>query len=218
VNPNPSSGTRFPPGVSGNPTGRVPTRWLRDFLSAARDDTPDGPSRRLKLAEHMYEVATSWEVRVVGRDSDGEVLKVADARSAVAAATLLMSYDMGKPVAGGTVAPPKSAGECASLLELVMLAYRERLSAGELSESDLASLASLLLGRERSMAEAAERARKIEHDKWDLFLRAMGPRIHAYTAEQTEAAMRAYEDDPQKFLGRQDAPLQIGEPKPEGTG
>lgn len=78
-----------------NPGGRTPTAWLRERLSrAARSGDM---TEREAIYEHMLEVATSWEVRVVGKDSNGELLKVASGKDSVEAAKLLMAYDMGKP-------------------------------------------------------------------------------------------------------------------------
>jgi len=75
--------------------GRTQSKWLRDRLSqAARSGSK---SAREEIAEHLIEVATSWEVRVVGKDGDGELLKVASARDAVEAAKILFAYDMGAP-------------------------------------------------------------------------------------------------------------------------
>lgn len=100
ANPNPPPppvDARWKSGQSGNPGGRTPAKWLRELLDAAHDKSEPGKSKRQKIGEHLIEVATSWEVRVVGKDSDGEVLKVASGRDAVEAAKLLMAYDMGKP-------------------------------------------------------------------------------------------------------------------------
>lgn len=92
-NPSPSPDTRFG-ACRGNPQGRAPTAWLRRLLNE-RD--PDGRDQREIIARHLIEVASKWEVRVVGRDSDGELLKVASGRDSVEAAKLLMFYDVGKP-------------------------------------------------------------------------------------------------------------------------
>ena len=88
--------TRFggPRGNPNNGGGRTPTAWIRKILGE-RSET--GAERREHILRHLIDVATKWEVRVIGRDSDGELLKVASARDAVEAAKLLMTYDMGKP-------------------------------------------------------------------------------------------------------------------------
>jgi hypothetical protein len=56
-----------------------------------------GQTNRERILRHLIEVATKWEVRVVGRDGDGEMLKVASGRDAVTAASLLVGYDFGPP-------------------------------------------------------------------------------------------------------------------------
>lgn len=87
---------RFKKGSSGNPGGRTPTAWLREFLSAAHDKSDEGKSRRMAIAEHLLEVATSYEVIVKGRGDDA--MPMASAKDSIEAARLLMAYDMGKPV------------------------------------------------------------------------------------------------------------------------
>jgi hypothetical protein len=75
--------------------GRTPTKWMRDRLSRAAKS--GDRTEREAIYEHLLEVATSWEVVVIGRGGGGELLKVASARDSVAAAKLLFEYDMGKP-------------------------------------------------------------------------------------------------------------------------
>ena len=72
--------------------GRTPSKWLRDYLDAAQDKSDEGKTRRQKIAEHLYEVATSWQIQHFGKD-----IAVASGRDSVAAAQLLYSYDMGPP-------------------------------------------------------------------------------------------------------------------------
>lgn len=74
--------------------GRTPTKWLRDLLSAAHDKSKNGPSHREAIGMHLIEVATSWTVKIKGRGE--EAYEVADAKDSVAAAELLMRYDMGE--------------------------------------------------------------------------------------------------------------------------
>jgi len=160
MNPNPRQenlAPRYVPGQSGNPGGRTPSKWLREYLSAANDKSEDGKTRRLRIAEHLYEVATSWEVVVVGRDNKGELLKVASARDSVAAAALLYSYDMGKPTSGATIRAPKGVSQHSSLLDMLMAACRERIASGELNEAELVPLAQLLVGAEKAEAEMIAR-------------------------------------------------------------
>jgi len=88
--------TRFKAGASGNPGGRTPTAWLREFLSAACDKSESGQSRRQAIAEHMFEVATSYEVIVKGHGE--EAIPIASAKDSIEAGKVLFAYDMGKPV------------------------------------------------------------------------------------------------------------------------
>ena len=88
-----SIATRFTPTYRPCSTGRTPTGWMRERLSkAARSGDK---TAREEILEHLIEVATSWEVRVVGKDRDGEMIKVASGRDSVEAAKLLLGYDMG---------------------------------------------------------------------------------------------------------------------------
>lgn len=79
-----------------NAGGRTPSKWLREYLDAANDKGPDGQTRRQAIAAHLFEVATSWTVKIRGRGEDA--IEVADAKDSIEAAKLLMAYDMGKPV------------------------------------------------------------------------------------------------------------------------
>jgi hypothetical protein len=135
-------------GQSGNPGGRTPSKWLREYLGAATDKTDGAPIRRQRIAEFLFEVATSWQIQQRGRDYE-----VASARDAVEAAKLLLAYDMGQPVKGQTVQAPRDAAGDRSTLDLILATYRERLLAGELSEGDLSTLAALLMAAEKTEAE-----------------------------------------------------------------
>lgn len=53
-------------------------------------------SAREAIADHLIEVATSWEVVVKGRGDDA--IPVASAKDSIEAAKVLWAYDMGKPV------------------------------------------------------------------------------------------------------------------------
>ena len=93
-NPNPSIATRFKPGVSGNPSGKRSLAWMKNRLDQIGKD---GNDERARILEHLIEVATRWEVRVIGKDSEGELLRVASARDSVEAAKLIYAYAEGKP-------------------------------------------------------------------------------------------------------------------------
>ena len=79
-----------------NPGGRTPSKWLRKFLDAAYDKSEGGKTRREAIAEHLYEIASSYRVIVKGHGEDA--IPFADAKDSIEAAKLLMAYDMGKPV------------------------------------------------------------------------------------------------------------------------
>jgi hypothetical protein len=79
--------TRFRPGQCPNPHGRPSIQWLRQKVEVV--DPQSKQTKLQEMADHLIEVATSWEVRVVGRDSDGELLKVASASDSVNACKLI---------------------------------------------------------------------------------------------------------------------------------
>ena len=101
----PPEETRFEKGKSGNPGGRTPVKWLRELLDAARDKTPGGVTNRQAIGMHLIEVATSYEVVIKGQGENA--IPMASAKDAIAAATLLMAYDMGKPVDPVAITDPE---------------------------------------------------------------------------------------------------------------
>ena len=104
--PDPSPETRFggERANRANAGGRTPTKWLRDLLGAARDQTPGGQTHREEVFYHLLEIATSWEVVIKGRGDDA--IPVASAKDSIEAAKLLYAYDMGKPVEALEVSNP----------------------------------------------------------------------------------------------------------------
>jgi hypothetical protein len=67
-----------------NRGGRTPSKWLRDYLNAAYDKSPEGAPRRNAIAQRLFEIATGTATE-------------ADTRDSIEAAKLLLAYDMGKP-------------------------------------------------------------------------------------------------------------------------
>jgi hypothetical protein len=151
----PPLATRFSSVNQPGNAGRTDSRWIRNKLGRAFRD--GDRTARDAIADHLIEVATSWEVRVIGRDSDGEMLKVASARDAVEAAKVLFAYDMGLPKKGTNVSPPTNADHNRSTYDLALDTYRERLLSGELSEEELLSVTKLFAEAEKSEAEAVAR-------------------------------------------------------------
>lgn len=85
----PPEGQRFSSRYQPESAGRTGTSWLRKRLSKACRD--GDRSTREAIADHLIEVATSWQIIHLGKEYD-----VASGRDAVAAATLLYQYDMGR--------------------------------------------------------------------------------------------------------------------------
>ena len=93
--PNPSPETRFggPRAPVGNAGGRTPTAWLRDKLAKSLKE--GDVSAREAIADHLIEIATSYEVIVKGRE---DPIPLASAKDSIEAAKILYAYDMGKPI------------------------------------------------------------------------------------------------------------------------
>ena len=93
--PNPSPETRFggPRAPTASTSGRTPTAWLRAKLAKSIKD--GDVSAREAIADHLIEIATSYEVIVKGRE---DPIPLASAKDSIAAAAILYAYDMGKPI------------------------------------------------------------------------------------------------------------------------
>src|SRR5512141_2220536 len=91
--------TRFRPGERPPAAGKPNREWIRKRLNRYGKDGTDADTELEQIIDHQIEVAKSWEVRVIGRDGDGELLKVASGRDSVEAAKLLLAYAKGKPAA-----------------------------------------------------------------------------------------------------------------------
>ena len=92
--PNPSPETRFGgPRAPESAHGKTPTAWLRAKLAKAVKD--GDVSAREAIADHLIEIATSYEVIVKGRE---DPILLASAKDSIEAAKVLYAYDMGKPV------------------------------------------------------------------------------------------------------------------------
>ena len=97
--PNPQGGTppeatRFSARNQPENPGRTSTAWLRTKLSKAMKDRDI--SAREAIADHLIEIATSYEVVIKGRGEDA--IPLASAKDSIEAAKVLYAYDMGKPV------------------------------------------------------------------------------------------------------------------------
>ena len=147
--------TRFAPGYDPRRMGRkISTHFIVEKLAKER---ADGRTPNDDIVDHLIEAASKWEVIVVGKGSDGELLKVASARDSVKAAEVLWSYALGKPTTGGTVVPPPNVDPRRETLDIAMEVYRDRLMAGEMGEAELAGLTQILMGAEKAEAELIAR-------------------------------------------------------------
>lgn len=91
------SSTSFTKTLRPSHNGRTSTAWMRERLNKATrlGDATGDTTLREAIFDHLVEIATSYEVKVIGRDRDGELLKVANTQPAVEAAKLILAYDMG---------------------------------------------------------------------------------------------------------------------------
>ena len=187
--PPPGVGVRFSSAYQPANAGRTDSRWIRNKLGKAFRDSDK--SAREAIADHLIEVATSWEVVVVGRDSDGSLLKVASARDSVEAAKVLFAYDMGLPKKGAPVAAPAGTDLTRSTYDIALETYRQRLLSGEMSEDELLAVTKIFAEAEKAEAEMIAR---ILGDKSEGS-RALRERVERLL-ERMEARMNAAEAPP----------------------
>jgi hypothetical protein len=90
----PPEGKRFSATNQPASQGRTPTAWLRAKLAKSLKDRD--VSAREAIADHLIEVATSWQVVIKGHGENA--IEVASAKDSIEAAKVLYAYDMGKPV------------------------------------------------------------------------------------------------------------------------
>lgn len=206
-NPNPivpheaGKKTRFRPGYDPRRSSpKLSTKFIADRLEKLCED---GRKANDDILDHLIEVATKWEVIVVGHGD--EPISVASARDSVKAAELLWSYALGRPTTGGTVAVPAGIDPRSSPLAIAMEVYRSRLMSGEMTDSELSEMVRVLLAAEK--------------DKALLFLKALGPKLAAMQAEKVQELQRQFEADPATFLGLHAQPVDEapGEPTPAPT-
>lgn len=70
-------------------TGRPKREWIRRRLNRYGKDGGAADTELEQIIDHQIEVAKSWEVRIVGRGSDGEPIRVASGRDSTEAAKFL---------------------------------------------------------------------------------------------------------------------------------
>ena len=136
-NPAPSPATRFKPGYS--PKGRPNRAWMRKIL--AERDTEEGRTEAEKIFRHQVEAAQSWEVRVVGRDGDGELLKVASSRDSTEAAKFVFGLVGLRQLGPGEDLVKIPDGVMVAgrpMLDIVSDIVRNRLVSGQMTENELA--------------------------------------------------------------------------------
>lgn len=132
----PDAVSRFKPGKAGGP-GRPSRAWIRNRLRQSKDGKD---SELVQILDHQIEVAKSWEVRVVGRDSDGELIKVASGRDSTEAAKFLYGLVGLKPLAPGEQPVRVPDGITVGnrpLLDVISDLVRHRLVSGEMTENEL---------------------------------------------------------------------------------
>lgn len=169
-NPNPSPATRFPAGTSGNRSGRPSSAWIRRFLAKKDGDR----QRRLAVLAHLYEVATKWEVLVVGHGD--EPLEVASARDSVEAAKLILAYDLGTPrKQEDRIELPEGLDPQAPLLDLAAAIYRHRMLSGRMGESEFADMVKAILS--------------VDDTKIRLILKILGPNAAGKSEDEIRALL-----------------------------
>lgn len=194
-NPSPSPETRWAKGTNPRPKGRPNRAWIRKIVN---ESNPDGQTEREQILRHQIEVAKSWDVKIVGRDSDGAPIKVASGRDSTEAAKFIYGLIGLRPLQQGddqVGLPPGLVTEGRSLLAIAMDIYRHRLMTGQMTDAELSDMVRTLLAAEK--------------DKALLFLKALGPKLQAMQAEKVQQLQADFEANPAKFLGLEpkDAPV-----------
>lgn len=117
---------------------------------------PNDPQERSeleKILDHQIEVAQSWEVRVVGRDEDGSLIKVADGKSSTKAAEFICGLIGLGPLKAGDEPvrmPPELQTEGRPILDIIADVYRHRLVSGQLSTNELARLTEIFVSADKT--------------------------------------------------------------------
>jgi hypothetical protein len=139
---------------------------FRKFMAHPSDFSETGESNRVTLWRAMM-------LSAIHGDSNAQ--------------TALLEQDIGIPDKRDRLVPPVSVDPSASLLDVAMQIYRAKLSAGEMTEPELAEMVRLLLAAEK--------------DKALIFLKALGSKLQTLQSQQIERLLGAYEKDPAAFLG-----------------
>lgn len=191
----PSPATRFKPGNS--PKGRPNRAWMRKIL--AERDSEEGKTEAEKIFRHQLEVAQSWEVRVVGRDGDGELIKVADGKASTKAAEFVFGLVGLRQIGPGedlVKIPDDIALGNRPLLDVISDLVRYRLVSGKMTENELQKWTSTFLS--------------IDKVKLQLVLALLGKNAQGKTPEEIQAMVDGVEPAPQVEA----AAPPSGEPKP----
>lgn len=107
----------------------------------AERDTEEGRTEAEKIFRHQVEAAQSWEVRVVGRDGDGELLKVASSRDSTEAAKFVFGLVGLRQLGPGEDLVKIPDGVMVAgrpMLDIVSDIVRNRLVSGQMTENELA--------------------------------------------------------------------------------
>lgn len=129
---NPKGGTppeesRFSSDKQPSNPGRTPTKWIRDFLTAACDKSPEGKSRRQRTAEVAYWTALRCNPETGQFDPS---IPVKDAN---AARELIWAYDMGQPPKPLELSGPDGVPLTTPLLKVSFLDAPPELAGGDVT-------------------------------------------------------------------------------------
>ena len=135
----PDAETRFQRGKPPGP-GKPNRAWIRKRLNAHGGAGEDERNELQRMLDHQIEVATSWEVRIVGRGEDGTPIKVASGRDSTEAARFIFGLVGLKPLGAGEqpVRVPSSIEVgTRPLLDVICELVRHRLVSGQMTENEL---------------------------------------------------------------------------------
>lgn len=149
------------------------------------------------VALHAIVMATSFDRIVVERD--GQDIEMASGADSLKASELLFNYYMGRPGKMERMVNAEGIDLNRNLLDVAADVYKKRLAEGEVSQYELSTIHKLMLTAKRDDAA-------IEMDKASLFLKAMGAKLAGLQDKQIAELAAKFEDDPQAFLGLEQAP------------
>lgn len=178
--------------------------WLREELggdSSAHDDVKrfvaatgrEGMDIRRAMVSRLLQIAFTDEAIVIGKDSDGELLKRISSRESLEAIKTLWLYDIGKPreVEGPKIQLPEGLiRDSMSLVDIAAAVYRWRLTSGQMGEAEFAEMVKLMLS--------------VDQVKLQLLLRLLGKDSGSLSPDEVLAKLNDHHEPAAQIPGDSD--------------